>query len=196
MHGVFSFPVQAFSAVILQEIKPLPDVPGAGTVDVLPHKPFYSGRYVLSTTFRGDIRRPSPAPASRLFDEVRRHMRVKHYSLRTEKTYIGWIRRFILANVKRHPREIGAAEVEAFLSQVAVQGKVAASTDNQALSALLFLYREVLAIDLPWLEKVVRAKGPKHVPTVLSQDEAQRLLAHMEGRPRPLASCSMEPACA
>jgi hypothetical protein len=79
-------------------------------------------------------------------------MRVKHYSLRTEKIYIGWIRRFILANAKRHPREMGATEVEAFLSLLAVQGKVAASTQNQALSALLFLYRVVLGIELPWME--------------------------------------------
>jgi len=115
-------------------------------------------------------------------------MRVKHYSLRTEKIYIGWIRRFILANAKRHPREMGAAEVEAFLSLLAVQRKVAASTQNQALSALLFLYRVVLGIELPWLEGVVRAKRPKRVPTVLSQDEARSLLAHMEGRPQLLAS--------
>lgn len=128
------------------------------------------------------------APAPRLFDEVRRHIRVKHYSLRTEKIYIGWIRRFILANAKRHPREMGATEVEAFLSLLAVQGKVAASTQNQALSALLFLYRVVLEIPLPWMENVVRAKRPKRVPTVLSQDEVRCLLAHMEGRPQLLAS--------
>lgn len=115
-------------------------------------------------------------------------MRVKHYSLRTEKIYIGWIRRFILANAKRHPREMGAAEVEAFLSLLAVQGEVAASTQNQALSALLFLYRVVLGIQLPWMEGVVRAKRSKRVPTVLSQDEARSLLAHMEGRPQLLAS--------
>lgn len=132
---------------------------------------------------------PRPAaPVPRLFDEVRRQMRVKHYSLRTEKIYIGWIRRFILANAKRHPREMGAAEVEAFLSLLAVQGKVAASTQNQALSALLFLYRVVLGIELPWLEGVVRAKRPRHVPTVLSHGEVQSLLAHMEGRPQLLAS--------
>lgn len=80
----------------------------------------------------------------RLLDEVRRVLRVKHYSLRTEQVYVGWIRRFILANGKRHPRDMGAAEVEQFLSQLAVQGQVAANTQNQALSALLFLYREVL----------------------------------------------------
>lgn len=127
-------------------------------------------------------------PAPRLFDEVHRHMRVKHYSLRTEKIYIGWMRRFILANAKRHPRDMGSAEVEAFLSLLAVKGKVAASTQNQALSALLFLYRVVLGIELPWMEGVVRAKRPKRVPTVLSQGEVRCLLAHMEGRPQLLAS--------
>lgn len=127
-------------------------------------------------------------PAPRLFDEVRRHMRVKHYSLRTEKIYLGWIRRFILANAMRHPREMGVAEVEAFLSLLAVQRNVAASTQNQALSALLFLYRVVLGMELPWMEGVVRAKRPKRVPTVLSQDEVRCLLAHMEGRPQLLAS--------
>ena len=101
----------------------------------------------------------------RLLDEVRRRLRVKHYSLRTETVYVGWIKRFILANGKRHPREMGAPEVEAFLSSLAVQGQVAASTQNQALSALLFLYREVLGIDLPWMESVVRAKRPRRLPT-------------------------------
>jgi integron integrase len=115
-------------------------------------------------------------------------MRVKHYSLRTEASYSGWIRRFILANGKRHPLEMGAVEVEAFLSVLAVKGNVAASTQNQALSALLFLYRIVLGVDLPWMESVVRAKRPQHVPTVLSRDEVQRLLAQMDGRTWLLAS--------
>jgi hypothetical protein len=85
-------------------------------------------------------------------------LRLNHYSLRTEKVYLGWIRRFILANAKRHPRELGGVEVERFLSQLAVQGQVSASTQNQALSALLFLYRKVLAVDLPWMENVTRAR--------------------------------------
>jgi integron integrase len=131
---------------------------------------------------------PSRSPTPRLLDEVRRHLRVKHYSLRTEATYVGWIRRFILANAKRHPRDMGAAEVEQFLSQLAVQGQVAASTQNQALSALLFLYRVVLGIELPWMDNVVRAKRSQHVPTVLSRDEMNRLLATMEGRPWLLTS--------
>src|SRR6185312_6018166 len=99
----------------------------------------------------------------------RARLRFKHYSLRTEQAYIGWIRRFILANGKRHPREMGADEVERFLSDLAVRRAVAASTQNQALSALLFLYREVLGIDLPWMENVVRAKRPRRLPVVLSQ---------------------------
>lgn len=121
-------------------------------------------------------------------DEVRRHLRLKHYSLRTEKVYVAWIRRFILGSGKRHPRTMGATEVEQFLSDLAVRGQVAASTQNQALSALLFLYREVLSIDLPWLDNVVRAKQPQRLPTVLSQDETRRLLAAMDGRPWLIAS--------
>jgi integron integrase len=124
----------------------------------------------------------------RLLDEVRRVLRVKHYSLRTEHAYVGWIRRFILANGKRHPRDMGAAEVEAFLSSLAVQGRVSPNTQNQALSALLFLYREVLALDLPWLDGVVRAKRPQRVPTVLSHDEVRRMLGQMDGRPWLIAS--------
>ncbi|GAA0718391.1 integron integrase [Dokdonella soli] len=126
--------------------------------------------------------------APRLLDEVRRHLRLKHYSLRTEQAYVGWIRRFILTNGRRHPREMGGAEVEAFLSNLAVQGDVAAGTQNQALSALLYLYRVVLGVELPWMEGVVRAKRPRRVPTVLSQEEVRRLLASMEGRPWLLAS--------
>ncbi len=130
----------------------------------------------------------SGPPPARLFDEVRRHMRLKHYSLRTEATYIGWIWRFILANGRRHPREFGGPEVEHFLSDLAVKANVAASTQNQALSALLFLYREVLAVDLPWMENVVRARRGQRVPTVLSREEVTRLLAQMDGRPWLLAS--------
>lgn len=127
-------------------------------------------------------------PAPRLLDEVRRRLRLKHYSLRTEAIYVGWIRRFILANGKRHPRDMGAAEVEGFLSALAVRRGVAASTQNQALSALLFLYREVLRIELPWMETMVRAKRSQRVPTVLAREEVQALLAQLEGRPWLLAS--------
>ena len=130
----------------------------------------------------------SASRSPRLLDEVRERLRARHYSLRTETIYLGWIKRFIIANGKRHPREMGAAEVEAFLTGLAVQGKVAASTQNQALSGLLFLYREVLGIKLEWMENVVRAKRPLRVPTVLSREEVSRLLAVMEGRPRLLAA--------
>ena len=124
----------------------------------------------------------------RLMDAVRSRIRAKHYSVRTEQAYTAWIRRFIIANGKRHPRELGGAEVEAFLSGLALHRNVAASTQNQALSALLFLYREVLDVRLPWMEGVVRAKRPRRVPTVLSHDEVQRVLAAMDGRPWLVAS--------
>lgn len=124
----------------------------------------------------------------RLLQEVRNRLRVKHYSLRTESAYLGWIRRFILANGKRHPRTMGAEEVEGFLTALATRGRVAASTQNQALSALLFLYREVLRVELPWLESVTRAKRPRRLPSVLSREEVQGLLAYMQGRPWLLAS--------
>jgi integron integrase len=130
----------------------------------------------------GDARGPT------LFGEVRRHVRLRHYSLRTERAYIGWIRRFMHAHGGRHPRQMGATEVEAFLSGLAVDGQVAASTQNQALSALLFLYRRVLGIELPWMEEVVRAKRPRRVPAVLSREEVARLLAAMDGRPWLIAS--------
>ncbi|WP_082563411.1 integron integrase [Pseudoxanthomonas sp. Root65] len=123
----------------------------------------------------------------RLLEAVVRKLRVGHYSLRTERAYLGWIRRFILVNGRRHPRELGAPRVEAFLTGLAVEGKVAASTQNQALSALLFLYREVLGLKLPWMDDVVRAKRPLRVPTVLSQTEVRTLLAHMDGRMALLA---------
>jgi integron integrase len=128
------------------------------------------------------------APKPRLLEQVRRRLRVKHYSLRTEDIYLGWIRRFILANGKRHPREMGAPEVEAFLSELANRGRVSASTQNQALSALLFLYREVLGIELPWMDGVTRAKRPRRLPTVLSVAEVQAILARMDGRPWLIAS--------
>ncbi|WP_425597189.1 phage integrase N-terminal SAM-like domain-containing protein [Thauera aromatica] len=98
---------------------------------------------------------PSAPASPRLLDRVRERIRVKHYSIRTEQVYVDWIRRFILFHGKRHPQELGAPEVEAFLTHLAVAGRVAASTQNQAKSALLFLYREVLAaVELPWLDGV------------------------------------------
>ena len=126
--------------------------------------------------------------APRLLDEVRRVMRVKHYAIRTERAYVDWIKRFIQANGRRHPRELGGREVEAFLSLLAVRGRVAARTQKKALAALLFLYREVLKTELPWMDKVVRAKRPERVPVVLSVAEVRALLAVLEGRAWLLAS--------
>jgi hypothetical protein len=108
-------------------------------------------------------------PPPRLLDQVCDRLRVKHYSLRTEDTYLQWIRRFVFFHGKRHPRDMGGPQVEAFLSHLATAGRVALSTQNHALSALLFLYREVLQVGLPWMEGVVRAKRPKHVPMVLTE---------------------------
>jgi integron integrase len=130
----------------------------------------------------------SRASGPSLFDEVRRVLRVHHYSIRTESAYLGWIRRYIELNGCRHPRQLGARDLETFLSRLAVDGKVAASTQNQALAAILFLYRDVLRQRLDWMEDVVRAKKPRRLPTVLARVEVQGLLAQMDGRPRMLAS--------
>lgn len=124
---------------------------------------------------------PSAAGGPKLLDQVRARIRAKHYSIRTETQYVQWIRRFILFHGKRHPREMGATEVESFLTHLAVEGNVSASTQNQALAALLFLYREVLGVDLPWLNNLVRAKRPARLPTVLTRSEVQAVLAHMDG---------------
>jgi integron integrase len=129
---------------------------------------------------------PAPRPP-RLLDRVREAIRSRHYSRRTEKAYVHWIRRFIFFHGKRHPAEMGAAEVTAFLTSLAVQDKVAASTQNQALSALLFLYREVLGVDLPWLEDVVRVKRPQYLPVVLTRGETRALLQQLNGVPRIMA---------
>jgi len=120
--------------------------------------------------------RPPP-----LLDQLRDRIRFRHYSIRTERTYSHWVRRFILYNGKRHPREMGAAQITAFLSSLATERNVAASTQNQALSAILFLYKEVLRVELPWLDEVRRAKKPRRLPTVLTQAEVRTLLAHVEG---------------
>jgi integron integrase len=130
------------------------------------------------------------APASaapRLLDRVRATVRMRHYSRKTEKAYVGWIRRFILFNGKRHPRELGAVEVTRYLSVLATTDKVAASTQNQALSALLFLYRDVLGVDLPWLDEIVRARRPMRLPVVLTRDEVRAVIRQLHGPPRLMA---------
>ncbi len=125
---------------------------------------------------------PKASPeAPRLLNQVRDKIRLKHYSIRTEQAYTDWVRRFILFHQKRHPAEMGAVEVEQFLTHLAVAGKVSASTQNQAKSALLFLYRDVLAVELPWLDDMTQAKSGKRLPVVLTVQETLRLLDQMEG---------------
>ena len=126
--------------------------------------------------------------APRLLDQVRDKLRVKHYSIRTEQAYVDWIKRYIFFHDKRHPQAMGAQDVEAFLTHLAVAGKVAASTQNQAKSALLFLYREVLEMQLPWLDKVTQAKVPKRLPVVLTVSEVQAVLSHLTGTHALIAS--------
>ncbi|HEY7515032.1 MAG TPA: integron integrase, partial [Vicinamibacteria bacterium] len=135
---------------------------------------------------------PSPAPnrgeEPRLLDRVRLALRGRHYSPRTERAYVAWIRRYVVFHQKRHPAEMGAAEVAAFLTALATRGRVSASTQNQAFSALLFLYREVLRIPVSGLETVLRAKRPARVPMVLAREEVAAVLRHLRGAPWLMAS--------
>jgi integrase len=117
------------------------------------------------------------APKPRLLDRMREALRLRRYSRRTEEAYVAWARRYILFHGKRHPAALGAPEVTGFLTSLAVEGRVAASTQNQALSALLFLYRNVLEIDLPWLDGIVRARRPQRLPVVLTRDEVRAVLS-------------------
>jgi integron integrase len=114
-------------------------------------------------------------------DQVVAKMRLNHYSLRTEQSYVDWIKRYIRHHGKRHPKDMGAAEVEAFLTHLAVARNVSASTQNQAKSALLYLYKVVLGMDLPWLDNVTQAKVPKRLPVVLTQAEVQAILNRLDG---------------
>jgi integron integrase len=116
-----------------------------------------------------------------LFAVAREKIRTQHLALRTEQAYLHWMRRFVKFHGRRHPRELGSTEVEGFLTHLAVEAKVAASTQNQALQALLFLYRQVLDIELPWLENVTRATRPKRLPVVLSTAEVRAVLAQLDG---------------
>jgi integron integrase len=126
-------------------------------------------------------------PPKKLLDRVRDAIRIKHYSIRTEETYVNWIRRFILFHGKRHPRDMGAPEIEAFLTHLAVERRVAASTQNQALSALLFLYREVLRQDLDLPINAVRAKKPARLPTVLTREEVHHVIGFLSGTHKLMA---------
>ncbi|WP_180683769.1 integron integrase [Tepidicella baoligensis] len=121
------------------------------------------------------------APPPKLLVQLREKIRLKHYSLSTERQYVHWVRRFVLFHGKRHPADMGAPEVESFLTHLAVEGNVSSSTQNQALSALLFLYREVLGLDLPWMQDVVRAKRSVRLPVVLTQAEVAAVLERMTG---------------
>lgn len=119
----------------------------------------------------------------KLLDQVRAAIRTLHYSIRTEQAYVDWIRRFILFHKKRHPKDMGKEEIEAFLSHLAVEGRVSASTQSQAKSALLFLYQKVLKMEVDWLKDVVSAKQPQRLPTVLTVEEVRAVLSHMKGEP-------------
>jgi integron integrase len=130
----------------------------------------------------------STAGNPRLLDRVRLAVRHRHYSPRTERAYVHWIRRFILFHDKRHPDDMGEVEITQFLTSLASPGRVSASTQNQALAALLFLYRVVLNRKLDWLEDVVRAKRPVRLPVVLTRKEVEALLGHLSGVNRLIAS--------
>ena len=135
--------------------------------------------YARPSTTAGAV--PTAAPAPKLLVRMRDHLRTRHYSIRTEAAYIDWARRFILFHGKRHPQDMGSAEVEAFLTYLAVERHVSASTQNQAKAALLYLYKQVLGMELAWLDEVVQAKTPKRLPVVLTAREVRDLLMHMQG---------------
>lgn len=122
--------------------------------------------------------------APRLLDVVRQKIRARHYSTHTEKAYTHWIRQFVRFHHRRHPRSLGRQEIEQFLTHLALERRVTASTQNQALSALLFLYERVLEMRLPWLKDVVRAKPSQHVPVVLPRSETRRVIAQLAGVPQ------------
>lgn len=134
------------------------------------------------------MRTPADGPQPpRLLDQIRARIRYQHYSLRTERAYVDWARRYILFHGTRHPRELGAAEIEAFLLYLANERNVAASTHQQALAALLFLYGEVLDIDLRLLTDIGRRKKPRRLPVVLTPDEVARVITHMVGEHKTMA---------
>ncbi|WP_295884341.1 integron integrase [uncultured Thiohalocapsa sp.] len=131
----------------------------------------------------GQARRPK-----RLLEQVRDKLRAMHYSYRTEQAYLDWIKRFILFHGKRHPQEMGAAEIEAFVSHLATDRGVSASTQTQALSAVLYLYKHVLEVEMGWIEGITRAKRPERVPIVLTREEVAAVLARLEGPERLMAA--------
>lgn len=130
----------------------------------------------------------APARGTKVLEQVRERIRQLGMSVRTEIAYVGWVRRFVVANHMRHPREMGGMEVETFLTNLATKNRVSPSTQAQALAALLFLYRRVLEVELPWLENILRAKRTQRLPVVLTKGEVVRVLAGMSGMARLLAS--------
>jgi len=121
------------------------------------------------------------APPPKLLDQLRDAIRLRHYSIRTEETYVQWVRRFIFFHGKRHPGEMGAPEITAFLTHLAVKEKISASTQNQALNAIAFLYRQVLKREMGELDEIVRAKRPDRLPVFFSSTEAKAVLGHLDG---------------
>jgi integron integrase len=148
-------------------------------------RPCASPNLITGACFMPDV---SASQRPSLLDQVRHHLRLKHYSIRTEGAYVQAIKRFILYHKKRHPAQMGMDEIRQYLSHLANQGNVSASTQNQALSALLFLYREVLGRELEYVDGIERAKRPQRVPTVLTSSEVQRVLAQLSGIHRLMAS--------
>ncbi|MBI4160814.1 MAG: integron integrase, partial [Acidobacteria bacterium] len=147
-----------------------------------PSGPALAGRFTVRESGAGGPRPP------KLLDQVRLRIRARHYSPATEKTYLHWIRRFIRFHGLKHPAAMGEEEIGRFLSALAERGKVSASTQNQALSAILFLYREVLDQKIRWVEGVVRAKRPRRLPVVLTRREVQAVLQELAGAPRLMAT--------
>ena len=150
------------------------------------------------------MQRTDAQPAPKLLDRGRQALRTRHYSRRAEEAYVGWIRRFVLFHGRRHPAEMGEPEVARFLSSLAVEARVSASTQSQALSALLFLYRHVLDQSVGWIDGVARAKRPKRLPVVLTREEVRVVLNHLEGVTRimglllymgPGSACSSAFSC-
>jgi site-specific recombinase XerD len=142
-----------------------------------------------------DVANTETSKPRRLLEQLRDAIKGLHYSRRTEERYVHWVKRFIYFSGKRHPAELGAAEVTAFLNYLSRERDVAAATQNQALAALLFLYKETLRQPLPWLSEVSHARRPARVPTVLTRAEAQRLLSNMQGARWLMASLLYGSGC-
>lgn len=140
-----------------------------------------------SATPSSDPNSASTPPPPRLLDQVRAAIRYRHYSLRTEQAYVMWIKQFIRFHGMRHPRDMGALEIEAFLRHLTTDRDVSSATHNQAFSALLFLYKHTLELELPWLGEIKRPKNPRRLPVILTREEVRAIVAHMEGTPALMA---------